>query len=188
MATIHEILEGAGVTVPKEKLEDFNKNFEAAYKTAADYEHQSGRIQALQESLKTAEDGLKEFEGVNVNDLKEKVGKLQKDLEEKEREYKEKVSDLEFSGQIASAIRAAKGKNVTAIQALLDVETLKTSKNQGEDIKAALEKLKKENDYLFESENATQRKTGMSHEGGSEGGQGKKEEANAAIRELFGRE
>lgn len=36
--------------------------------------------------------------------------------------------------------------------ALLEVDTLKASKNQTEDIKAALENLKKENGYLFEGD------------------------------------
>ena len=35
--------------------------------------------------------------------------------------------------------------------ALLDVDTLKASKNQAQDIEAALTALKKDNDYLFQS-------------------------------------
>ena len=35
--------------------------------------------------------------------------------------------------------------------ALLDLDTLKGSKNQKDDIKTALEEVKKDNDYLFKS-------------------------------------
>ena len=40
---------------------------------------------------------------------------------------------------------------VLYLKALLDVEKLKASKNQAEDIKSAIENVKKDNDYLFES-------------------------------------
>ena len=48
------------------------------------------------------------------------------------------------------AITSSKAKNSKAVKALLDLEALKSSKNQSEDIRTALEKVKSENDYLFE--------------------------------------
>ena len=57
-----------------------------------------------------------------------------------------------FDGRIRDAIAAAKGRNAKAISALLDVEALRASKNQEADIKAALEAVKKDNGYLFETE------------------------------------
>ncbi len=59
---------------------------------------------------------------------------------------------MAFGSALKDAITVAKGRNVKAITALLDVEALKGSKNQTEDIKAALEGLKKDSGYLFESE------------------------------------
>ena len=52
---------------------------------------------------------------------------------------------------LKDAITAAKGRNVKAIQALLDVDKLKASKDQTADIKAALEKLKADSGYLFDT-------------------------------------
>ena len=59
---------------------------------------------------------------------------------------------MAFDGRIKDAITAAKGRNAKAIAALLDVDALRASKNQEADIRAALEALKKDNGYLFESE------------------------------------
>ena len=49
-------------------------------------------------------------------------------------------------------ITAAKGRNSKAIAALLDMDTLRGSKNQEADIKSALEPLKKDNAYLLEAD------------------------------------
>ena len=59
---------------------------------------------------------------------------------------------MQFESSLKEAIAAAKGKSAKAIAALLDVPSLKQSKNQAEDIKKALEGLKKDNDYLFDGE------------------------------------
>lgn len=51
---------------------------------------------------------------------------------------------------VKEAIRKASGRNEKAIMALLDMDTLKASKNQSQDIEAAITALKKDNDYLFQ--------------------------------------
>ena len=48
-----------------------------------------------------------------------------------------------------NAIKAAGGRNTKAVMALLDLEALKASKNQKEDISSALENVKKENGYVW---------------------------------------
>ena len=62
-----------------------------------------------------------------------------------------KIAEMKFGTLIDNAISAAGGKNAKAIRALLDVETLKDSKNQTEDITAAIEACKKDNEYMFGS-------------------------------------
>ena len=56
---------------------------------------------------------------------------------------------------ITEVINAAKGKNVKAIKALLDLDTLKASKNREADAKAAVEALQKDTGYLFGDEQGT---------------------------------
>lgn len=124
-------------------MDENGKDIEAAKKPFADYEH-------IKDQLKAAQDGLKAFDGVDVNDLKGQISKLQGDLAGKDRDWQAKLDGMAFDGRIKEAINTAKGKNAKAIAALLDIETLKVSKNQSEDIKAALEALKATDGYLFE--------------------------------------
>lgn len=100
--------------------------------------------------LETAQEALKEFEGIDVKELNGKISQLTADLSTKESEYQAKIADMEFNSVLDSAIGGAKAKNAKAVKALLDIETLKASKNQSEDIRSAIEKVKSENDYLFD--------------------------------------
>lgn len=135
--------------LPKEVIDaimdENGKDIEAAKKPFADYE-------AIKEQLNTAKEGLKAFDGVDVKDLQGKIDTLKGQLSDKDKEWQAKLDNMAFAGRVKDAITAAKGRNVKAISALLDVETLRTSKNQEADIKAALETLKKDNSYLFETQ------------------------------------
>lgn len=134
--------------LPKEVIDailaENGRDVEEAKKPFADYE-------TIKEQLRTATEGLKAFEGVDVKDLQGQVAKLTKDLSEQAEAHKQQLADLAFDGVLKDAITAAKGRNVKAIQALLDVDKLKASKDQTADIKAALEGLKKDSGYLFDT-------------------------------------
>ena len=66
--------------------------------------------------------------------------------------HRREMSDLIFSHNLEKAILSAKGRNAKAITALLDIETLKTSENQTADLEEALQILKQDCSYLFQSE------------------------------------
>ena len=133
--------------MPKEIIDEImaenGRDIEAAKKPFADYD-------SIKEQLQTAKDGLKAFEGVDVAQLQSKVTELQGKLDAKDTEWQGKLADMAFDHALEAAITGAKGKNAKAIRALLDVDTLKGSKNQEADIKAALEGLKKDSGYLFD--------------------------------------
>ncbi len=99
--------------------------------------------------LETAQETLKGFDGVDVNELKGKIDALTADLAKKDSEYKTKIADMEFNAVLDAAVSGSKAKNAKAVRALLDVDSIKASKNQSDDIKAAIEKVKSENDFLF---------------------------------------
>ena len=135
--------------LPKEVIDailaENGRDIENAKKPFSDYE-------AIKDQLKAAKDGLKAFEGVDVSKLQGEISTLQGQLADKDKEWKEKLDGMAFDGRIKDAIAAAKGRNTKAISALLDVDALRASKNQEADIKAALEAVKKDNGYLFETE------------------------------------
>lgn len=121
------------------------RDIEGAKKPYADYDD-------LKAQLQTARDGLKTFEGVDVKDLHGQITKLQGDLANKDKEMQAKLDGMAFEADLKDAISTAKGRSAKAIMALLDVETLKKSKDRSKDITAALEALKKDSGYLFEDE------------------------------------
>lgn len=139
-----EFLEGLGLekdTIDKIMAENGN-----------DINREKTKADEYKSQLDTAKETLKGFEGVDVAQLQSEITKLNTDLANKDAEYKQKISDMEFSSVLDSAINGSKAKNSKAVKALLDLDKLKTSKNQGEDIKTALEELRKSDSYLFGSD------------------------------------
>ena len=134
-------------SLPKEVIDailaENGRDIEAAKKPFADYD-------AIKEQLQAAKDGLKAFEGVDVAQLQGQIATLNTQLADKDKEWQAKLDDMAFDNLLKDAIQTAKGRNDKAIRALLEVDTLKASKNQAEDIKAALDALKKDNGYLFD--------------------------------------
>ena len=108
-------------------------------------------LESVRTQLKTAEDGLAAFQGVDVQELQGKITALQNDLKDAKDKHAAEVADMAFNHTLESAIAGAKGRSVKAIRALLDVDTLKASKNQAADIKTALDGLAKESAYLFDT-------------------------------------
>ena len=80
------------------------------------------------------------------------IDKLNQQLKDKDAEYAAKEADRIFSDTIKEAIKTAGGRNEKAVMAMLDMDALKESKNQSEDIKKALETVKESDAYLFGSD------------------------------------
>ncbi len=155
MKNIFEILSSQGIEIPEGKKPELTKAFAENYKTVAEFDRVKNRLEVerdnYKDSLETARNTLKGFEGVNVDELKGKIDQLTSDLTSKEAEYQEKISDMEFTAVLDNAIASSGARNAKALKALLDVDALKASKNRSDDIRSAIETAKKENDYLFVS-------------------------------------
>ncbi len=141
MKNIETILKEAGITLTEEQSSSITKAVDENYKPIADWQKQHDKVQNLTEQLDTAKETLKKFDGIDADGLKKQVEDLQKELEDKDTEYQEKIADRDFQDMLKDAIANAEGKNAKAITALLDVDSLKASKNQKEDVEAALKKL-----------------------------------------------
>lgn len=99
--------------------------------------------------LETAQEALKGFSGVDVAELNGKIKSLSESLAAKESEYQAKLSDMEFDSFLAAAIKESGARSDKTVKPFLDLDSLKASKNREADVKAALEAVKTENDYLF---------------------------------------
>lgn len=131
----------------------------------ADFNTKNDEVKTLQGQLQTAQDGLKAFDGVDVDDLKGQIAQLQADMAAQ-------ADSFRFDALLDGAIRDAKGRNVRAVRSLLDVDALKDSKDQTSDIKAALEALAASDWYLFDTGSGAPQTTGMTVRTGGEHGTG----------------
>lgn len=151
-----------------------------------DINRERQKADTLKTQLDEAKNTLKTFEGVNVTELQGKVAQLTADLTAKETEYQGKIAEMEFDRVLETALTGANVRNAKAVRALLDVDTLKASKNQSEDIKAAIEAVKKDNDYLFADANIP--RVVSSTPGANPDAASARTQANEALRSLFGKE
>lgn len=156
----------------------------------AEYGKELNPLKAERDSYKiqldTAQTSLKAMEGIDAAGLQTKITELTNQLKGKDTEIAQIRSDYAFDSAINDAIRKASGRNEKAIRALLDLDTLKASKNQEQDIAAALDALKKDNDYLFQPEKKIPYVVSTTS-GINQDAQTKREQANEALRSLFGK-
>jgi hypothetical protein len=103
-----------------------------------------GQVDTLTAQLQTAQDGLKAFEGVDVADLQSQIAALQGKLTTQQETFA-------FDTALDSAIRDAKGRDVKAIRGMLDLDSLRASKDRTTDISASLAALAKDKPWAFES-------------------------------------
>lgn len=104
------------------------------------------------DQLATATESLEKFKDVDPAAMQSEIDKLNQQLKDKDAEYAAKEADRIFSDTVKEAIKSAGGRNEKAVMAMLDMEALKASKNQSEDIKKALETVKESDAYLFGSD------------------------------------
>lgn len=141
MKNIETILSEYGVELTDEQKANVAKAVSENYKPIADWQKQVDKVTNLTDQLNEAKEAIKKFDGVDPDALKNQVADLTQKLADKDTEYQNQIADRDFQDMLKEAISTAKGKNAKAITALLDVEKLKASKNQKDDITAALKEL-----------------------------------------------
>lgn len=104
------------------------------------------QIDNLQTQLSTAQQGLKAFEGVDVNALQGQIANLNSQLAEQ-------AATFAFEGTLRRAAREAQAVNEDDVIALLpNRDALRKSTNQDADVKTAIEALRTAKPYLFHVE------------------------------------
>lgn len=136
-------------------LEDLGIEKEAIEKimaeNGADIERAKGDTEALKTQLNETQEKLKSFEGVDVAELKGKITDLTNEIATNKADYEKKIADRDFNDLVKGIASEYKARDIKAVMPFLDVEALKSSKNQDKDIRAAFDGIVKEQSYLFES-------------------------------------
>lgn len=174
MKNIHTILSEVGITIPEDKKADFDKAVSENYKTAAEFEKKVNRLtedlNAATKRADTAEETLKGFEGKDFEAITRDRDEWQRKHNELVENHKRETEEREFNEILSAAITDAKGKSPKAITALLDLDKLRSSRNQEKDIKAALDALRTDSGYLFDDNGGAPTFTDPNGNGGNKGG------------------
>ncbi len=148
MKNIFDIMKEFGIEVPEDHKKDFEKAVLENYKTVKDYDIQTEKLNKANDTIKASNTAMKdlqtkldEYKDVDVSALNQRIADLETEKGNIESDYQKKLAERDFNDLIKDGIAAAHGKNVKAITALLDTETLMQSKNQKEDIAAAIKTL-----------------------------------------------
>lgn len=141
MKNFEQILSDAGIELTDEQKTAVSKELTENYKPIADWQKQHDKVHTLETTLKDTQDKLKAFDGVDADALNKQITDLKADLEKKDADYQAQIADRDFQDMLKASISAANGRNAKAITALLDLDALKASKNQKDDIAAALKTL-----------------------------------------------
>ena len=112
----------------------------------ADLTVEKEKTATQEKTISGLKNDLGEFKDVDVSGLQKKITDLENDIKTKDAAHRQEISDRDFHDLLKESIAAVNGKNAKAIAALLDVDTLKASKNQKEDIAAALKALTEKED------------------------------------------
>lgn len=161
MKNIFEIMKEYGLEVPEDKKKDFEKAVLENYKTVTDYDNQAKKLDAANDTIKANDTAMKDLQGkldgfkdVDVSGLNQRIKDLEIEKANIQKDCDARIADRDFNDLVKESISAVNGKNAKAITALLDVDTLKASKNQKEDIAAALKALteKEDSKMLFGGE------------------------------------
>lgn len=98
-------------------------------------------LKLAQDKVTETEGKLKELEGLDKEGYENKIKELNESLKQKDAEHAKELADRDFDSLLKDSITSVNGRNAKAITALLDLDALKASKNQKEDIVAALKAL-----------------------------------------------
>lgn len=142
-------------------------------------------LKVAQDKVETTEAALKKFEGVDAEGMKQQIADLQADLKKKEDDHAAELADRDFRDSTKAVLGKYKCKNEKAAMALLNLETLKASKNQDTDLEAAVKALTEAEDskMLFGEADPTVVGSGSPIGAVTKGGN---QDSDAALRAVMG--
>ena len=124
MQNIHEILKKFGIEVPSDSKADFDKEVAANYKTVAEHEKKLGKVEGERdnyaEQLKTAQETLKGFEGVDLATIQSELATWKSKAENAEKDYAAKLEARDFEDALKAAMEEYKFSSTAAKNAVTE--------------------------------------------------------------------
>ena len=135
-----ELLGDAYTGELEEKLE---AKINELYAPKADLDAASARADGLQEQLNAANEAIGKFEGLDAEQVKAQIADYKQRAEAAEKDRDEKLAAAAFDAKIDKALADAKAHNPKLARGALDLDALRSSKNQDADIAAAIAAVQK---------------------------------------------
>lgn len=138
------------------EVEDYNQlknNFETLKTENENYKSQ----------VASANEQIEAFKDMDIESIKASAEEYKNKYEQAQIKAKEDMDNITLNNAIDLGLVNAGSRNLKAAKALLDIDSLKDSKNLNDDLKAQIDGLKESDSYLFKGqEEPKQRSMGKS--------------------------
>lgn len=123
MADIFGMLKEAGVEIPADKKDAFNKEFRKTYKSEGEISKVTDKLETDRDNWKqraeTAEETLKKFEGVDLETMQTELATWKAKAENAEKDYAAQIAKRDFEDALKEEIGGYKFTSEAAKKAIM---------------------------------------------------------------------
>lgn len=117
MKNIENICKELGIEIPEDKAEAFRKEVTENYKTVAEYEKVTAKVEKLDSDLKTANETLEKFKDIDPEQMAKEIEKYKKAAEDSEKNYKAELEKRDYNDAIDKQLEGIKFSSEAAKRA-----------------------------------------------------------------------
>lgn len=156
MKNIIEILKESNIELTKEQGDSVTKLVNDNYKTIAEFERQKDKLSLAENNAKDIQtkfdDFKKSYDGVDVEELRNKINTLTNDIETQKTSYEVQISKMNLDSVLSAKAKEYGCKDFDLAKSQFNYDDLLKSKDQTNDIDKAFKTLKENKPILFEKE------------------------------------
>src|SRR5690625_2628998 len=130
-------------------MKEYGKSINDLKEKADKVEGLESQIEDYKNQIEERDNQLEELKKIDAEGLQAKIDELQQQNEATKTEYEEKLQKQAFEHKLESTLAQAKAKNVKAVKALLDLDTIKLDGDELLGLEEQLNNLKENESYLF---------------------------------------
>lgn len=128
-------------------------------KSVEKYKAEAGKVEGLNQTiadlqgqLNAANTQIEEFKGMDIDGIRKAADDWKEKAEQAAKDAENRIAQLQFDHALDAALSGARAKNAKAVKALIDMDKLAFKDGEIGGLNEQLDKIKEDNDYLFESD------------------------------------
>lgn len=154
MKNIIEILKESNIELTKEQEDSITKLVNDNYKTIAEFNKQKEKLSLAENNAKeiqTKFDNFKKsYDGVDAEELKNKINTLTNDIDTQKTTYETQISKMNLDSVLSAKAKEYGCRDLDLAKSQFNYDDLLNSKDQTNDIDKAFKTLKENKPILFE--------------------------------------